>query len=238
MMTIDRWSGRESRLLRHALRLTVRAFAEDLGVCVRTVSKWEAIGPAVTPRPELQAALDTMLRRCTDEDRARFRAALSAASSGSPAGVGGVAGAGGMGAAGGPARIIALDADPDDDPQVVAALADARRYLDGAMVVYFRRRLMLLKLDDGRLGPGVVLPLLLGMLGAITGHAAEVGPDLRRDLLAVGADSAAFAGQLYQDAHDLTRSQYWRNQATEWEYLAARPVPAQIPVGHSPGREL
>jgi transcriptional regulator with XRE-family HTH domain len=69
---VDRWSGRETRILRGALRLSVRAFAEDLGVSPRTVSKWEAGGSAHHPCSELQAALDTMLRRASEEDQSRF----------------------------------------------------------------------------------------------------------------------------------------------------------------------
>lgn len=69
---VNRWTGRETRLLRHALRLSVRAFAEDLGVSPRTVSKWESGGSAHQPRPELQAALDTMLRRADQDERSRF----------------------------------------------------------------------------------------------------------------------------------------------------------------------
>jgi DNA-binding transcriptional regulator YiaG len=56
MATMGRWTGRETRFLRHALRLTVRDFAEDLGVSPRTVSKWETAGAGRIPRPELQAA--------------------------------------------------------------------------------------------------------------------------------------------------------------------------------------
>lgn len=78
MATVDQWSGRETRLLRLALRLTVRDFAEDLGVSPRTVSKWEAGGAGHVPRPELQAALDTALARATEEQRARFEAAVGA----------------------------------------------------------------------------------------------------------------------------------------------------------------
>jgi transcriptional regulator with XRE-family HTH domain len=75
MVTMGQWTGRETRLLRQALRLTVRHFAEDLGVSPRTISKWETAGAARTPRPELQAALDTLLARATDQERERFRQA-------------------------------------------------------------------------------------------------------------------------------------------------------------------
>jgi DNA-binding transcriptional regulator YiaG len=77
MTTVNRWTGRETRSLRHALRLTVRAFAEDLGVSPRTVSKWESGGATHVPRPELQAALDTLLRRASADDQARFAEALA-----------------------------------------------------------------------------------------------------------------------------------------------------------------
>jgi transcriptional regulator with XRE-family HTH domain len=72
MTTVDRWTGRETRQLRLALRLTVRAFAEDLGVSPRTISKWESGGVDHEPRPELQAALDTMLCRASSDERERF----------------------------------------------------------------------------------------------------------------------------------------------------------------------
>jgi len=43
MMTpVRRWTGRETTALRTALRLSLRDFAEHLGVGARTVSKWEA----------------------------------------------------------------------------------------------------------------------------------------------------------------------------------------------------
>jgi transcriptional regulator with XRE-family HTH domain len=77
MATVDRWSGRESRMLRQALRQTVRDFAEDLGVSPRTISKWEAGGADHIPRPELQAALDTALSRATEEQQDRFDGAVS-----------------------------------------------------------------------------------------------------------------------------------------------------------------
>jgi transcriptional regulator with XRE-family HTH domain len=75
MTVVERWTGRETRLLRHALRSTVRDFAEDLGVDPRTITKWESGGAGHQPRPELQRALDTMLARATDSDQERFFAA-------------------------------------------------------------------------------------------------------------------------------------------------------------------
>jgi transcriptional regulator with XRE-family HTH domain len=70
--TVRHWSGDQARALRHALRLSVRAFADHLGVAARTVSKWEQHGAAIQPRPDTQAILDTALGRADDEAKRRF----------------------------------------------------------------------------------------------------------------------------------------------------------------------
>ncbi|GIJ25374.1 transcriptional regulator [Micromonospora qiuiae] len=75
MTTVQTWTGRQTRALRHALRMSIRDFAEHLGVSERTVSKWEAGRDAVRPRPEMQAALDTTLLRASGEAVSRFSAA-------------------------------------------------------------------------------------------------------------------------------------------------------------------
>ncbi|HEX6873789.1 MAG TPA: helix-turn-helix transcriptional regulator, partial [Micromonosporaceae bacterium] len=80
MTTVSRWSGREVRALRQARRMSVRDFAAHLGVSDRMVSKWEAGGEGIHPRPVNQEALDTSLARASAEVRARFAAALSGSS--------------------------------------------------------------------------------------------------------------------------------------------------------------
>lgn len=77
---IGQWSGREARVLRSAMRMSIREFAAHLGVHERLVSKWEAGGSRVHPRPVNQAALDTCLARSDEVVRARF-GELSAAES-------------------------------------------------------------------------------------------------------------------------------------------------------------
>ncbi|MEU6020560.1 DUF5919 domain-containing protein [Micromonospora sp. NPDC047134] len=79
MTTVHRWTGRETRALRQALRMSIRDFSAHLGVAERTVSKWEAGQATVRPRPEMQAALDTVLGNSADDVRSRFEAALVAA---------------------------------------------------------------------------------------------------------------------------------------------------------------
>ncbi|RKS10259.1 hypothetical protein DFP74_6017 [Nocardiopsis sp. Huas11] len=77
MRVVHHWTGLEARSLRLAMRMSVRAFAEHLGVGARTVSKWEKLLTATVPRPDTQAILDTVLARADDATRLRFEANLS-----------------------------------------------------------------------------------------------------------------------------------------------------------------
>jgi len=72
MSTVPQWTGREIRALRAARRMSVRAFAEHLGVSDRMVSRWEAAPETARPRSVNQAALDTSLATCSKATRARF----------------------------------------------------------------------------------------------------------------------------------------------------------------------
>lgn len=79
MATVHRWTGLEAKALRLALRLSVRTFAEHLGVGVRTVSKWEKLQALTEPRPDTQAILDTALARADAAAHLRFETFLSEA---------------------------------------------------------------------------------------------------------------------------------------------------------------
>lgn len=104
------------------------------------------------------------------------------------------------------------------------ALADARRYMDGPVIEYLRRQIAACKRDDGRLGPKKTLPVMLGLLGAIEEHARDVRPNVRRDLLSVGADGAEFAGWLYRDIHQSGQAAFWYDRAMEWSQEANDPA--------------
>ncbi|WP_207211393.1 helix-turn-helix domain-containing protein, partial [Rhodoplanes serenus] len=88
MATVHHWSGLEAHVLRRALRMSVRAFAEHLGVAVRTVSKWDKLQAATEPRPDTQAILDTALARADAAVHLRFETLLSETGRFSPAGTG------------------------------------------------------------------------------------------------------------------------------------------------------
>ena len=75
MEIVDRWTGHHANALRLALRMTNEEFAEALGTATRTVAKWSK-EPGAVPYTELQRALDTMLKRSSTDDQARFAAIL------------------------------------------------------------------------------------------------------------------------------------------------------------------
>ncbi|MGW4271114.1 helix-turn-helix domain-containing protein [Streptomyces seoulensis] len=77
MATVHRWTGLEAKALRLALRLSVRAFAQQLGLAVATVSKWESKLADTEPRPDTQAILDTALGRADAAVHLRFETLLS-----------------------------------------------------------------------------------------------------------------------------------------------------------------
>ncbi|MFQ3556146.1 hypothetical protein QZN11_04955 [Streptomyces gramineus] len=76
MVSVQQWTGREASALRAALRMSTRAFAEHLGVALRTVAKWESLGAETKPRPDTQAILDTALARADSAAQAHFEAVL------------------------------------------------------------------------------------------------------------------------------------------------------------------
>jgi transcriptional regulator with XRE-family HTH domain len=82
--TVQQWSGLQTRALRRAMRMSVRTFAEHLGVAVRTVSKWENLAAGTVPRPDSQAILDTALARCDPATHLRFEILLAEDPAGTP----------------------------------------------------------------------------------------------------------------------------------------------------------
>lgn len=110
--------------------------------------------------------------------------------------------------------------DLDELEHIAAALDDARRYLDHSVVTYFRGHLDRSKADDGNRGAARALPLMLGILGAISEQVREVKPDVRAALLSLGADGAEFAGWLYRDLQDHASAAYWYDRAMEWAQAA------------------
>jgi 8-oxo-dGTP pyrophosphatase MutT (NUDIX family) len=71
MELVNAWTGRRACALQAALRLTNEAFADHLGVSVRTVATWHQ-RPDSTPKADVQQALDTTLERASEAAKTRF----------------------------------------------------------------------------------------------------------------------------------------------------------------------
>jgi transcriptional regulator with XRE-family HTH domain len=72
MITVQSWTGTETKALRQAMRLSIRAFAAYLGIDARTVNKWEARHTTITLRPHTQTLMDTALKQAAEDVQTRF----------------------------------------------------------------------------------------------------------------------------------------------------------------------
>jgi hypothetical protein len=83
MHPVSGWTGRTACALQAALRLSNEAFAQHLGIGVRTVATWHK-KPTLRPKSEMQQLLDTALDRAPAAAQDRF-AVLAADPTGGPA---------------------------------------------------------------------------------------------------------------------------------------------------------
>ncbi|AGP57629.1 helix-turn-helix domain-containing protein [Streptomyces rapamycinicus] len=141
MATVHHWSGLEAHVLRRALRMSVRAFAEHLGVAVRTVSKWDKLQAATEPRPDTQAILDTALARADAAVHLRFETLLSETGRFSPAGTGRRVTAGGP-------RMWEYESWTEDLDRTVVALSRQNFDFAASLLTRWINRWRPLELDD------------------------------------------------------------------------------------------
>jgi transcriptional regulator with XRE-family HTH domain len=199
---VGQWTGQEASALRQALRMTIRDFAEHLGVAERTVAKWEAGGSAMVPVPVMQAALDTVLARASDDAKSRF--ALLLATARDPAKS--------------PGSAVALGA------ATLAGPAPVPRRLDPEAIRRLRTILLEYARIDNLLGPAHLLDLMALHLNFIGELLTIASGQVRTELLTVGAWYAEFAGWLYQDAGNPQAASYWTDRALSWIQTADDPL--------------
>lgn len=84
VVVIRQWTGQQANALRCAARMTVRGFAEYLGVSARAVARWAQYGTDTVPRPGMQAILDTALAKADLATQRRFDAATGGQIAGRP----------------------------------------------------------------------------------------------------------------------------------------------------------
>jgi transcriptional regulator with XRE-family HTH domain len=187
--TVQRWTGREARALRVALRLSVRGFAEHLGVAVRTVSKWEAGREATVPRPETQSILDTALGQCNRATQERFTLLCESAN---------------------PPRTqpnwtnARLRTDSD------VHIPDLIRHLQEMWHVLVR--------TDNLLGPRFALSGVLDQIAIIEELLPLASGSQRAELVTLAATYAESAAWLHEDSAQIPASAHWVGRATQWAH--------------------
>jgi transcriptional regulator with XRE-family HTH domain len=193
VIAVERWTGRETRALRHALRMTVVGFAEHLGVSTRTVSKWEARGADIEPLPEMQAALDTALSRASPATVRRFQALCPDAGEPVPDAVL----VGGSGAedwqSGRPTVPVSM--------QIVEELTTLRASLVRS---------------DSLLGPGRLTATVGEQVANVQDMLPSAHGNLRLKVFDLAALYSEFYGWLLEDVGQPLRGQVWTARALEW----------------------
>ncbi len=170
MSTVQTWTGAEAAILRQAMRLSVRRFAEFLGVDARTVNKWEARGRTITLLPYTQSILDTALRQAESEIQVRFE------------------------------RGIAPRIADDGDDTLVRALADPAKVDLVAAARLRSQVQLLDERYDSAPSTSLLAETgqCLGQVAFLRTHATK--PRVRRELRTAEAESAILMGQLVWDA--------------------------------------
>lgn len=77
MTGVTRWTGHEARLLRAAMRMTGKAFAELVGVNQRQIPRWDKRAESLELSLTNQTALDTVLAQADRAVQERFAALLT-----------------------------------------------------------------------------------------------------------------------------------------------------------------
>ena len=246
MPAVRRWTGREARLLRQALRLSVRAFAEHLGVAARTVSKWEAAGRLTCPRPDTQAILDTALGRADASARQRFELLRSDAADSPPSQTYDLVG-GGIGAALSEPRVgdegdverramLRLVGGAAAGP-FVGGLERLRRGVDSALgsttgghdADEWERVSDDYAYDVGHVPPAQMLPYLLADLDEIQARVAHSTGDLQTRLMRVTSQlSALTAITLLNVGYAQHANGYWRTALRAADQIGDRSLQALV----------
>ena len=193
MIAVERWTGRETRALRHALRMTVVGFAEHLGVSTRTVSKWEARGADIEPLPEMQAALDTALGRASPATVRRFQALCPDA--GEPV----------------PDAVLGGGLDAEDWPAGRPTVPVSMQIVEELTTL----RASLVR-SDSLLGPGRLTATVGEQVANVQDMLPSAHGDLRLKVFDLAALYSEFYGWLLEDVGQPLRGQVWTARALEW----------------------
>ena len=197
MIAVERWTGRETRALRRALRMTVVGFAQHLGVSTRTVSKWESRGADIEPLPEMQAALDTALTRSSPQTIRRFRALCPAPG----------------------------DHLPEEEIDLEDLMTSSRPSLPVSIQIVDELTALRASLvrSDALLGPGRLIATVGEQVVNVQDMLGSSHGELRQRVFELAALYAEFHGWLLEDVGQPVRGQAWTARSLEWAQAGENP---------------
>ena len=158
MQVIAQWTGGQADALRQALRMTIEAFAEHLGVAPRTVAYWRK-QPTIVPQTAIQEALDSTLEAAPDRAKAQFALLIGEAHRMHDSNT----------ADHTEALAVTLDAlGPDPDEQArIRGVVHAPSRLDGATVAHLTQGLYGQRHAEDSLGSSVMIAPMRAQLDTL-----------------------------------------------------------------------
>ncbi len=249
MVTVQCWTGAETKALRQAMRLSIRAFAAHLGIDARTVNKWEARRGTITLRPDTQTLMDTALERAPEEVKTRFTQTVDRAKQeqrGNAAqfvapvhdlrtepapGVGSLAPSPGNDGTGSfftelahhplahAAATSAGTTDPFPDQEIHARQLASLDSFDVDPVEHFKRMKNALMDNDNIFGENSVILSVQEQIGNLRQLRQSYRGSNRQELLHIQIQFADLCGWLFQDSGDYHAATYWSGRALEWSHM-------------------
>ena len=217
--TIRKWTGRESRALRKAMRLSQRDFANDLGISGKSVSNWEARGADLVQRPESQAILDTKLRQVSDEVRERFELILGSAPEDDPAerNANDVPGSTDKSSSVIPVHPLTLNLAPDPDLyERITRVVEKSARVDSSVVNWMERCLAEHRRVEDSTGAKPLVSIVRSQLSAVAEMAREARGPLSNSVVDLAAQYAQFMAWLCNDLQDKAAALAWYDRAHDW----------------------
>lgn len=188
MHLVASWTGGKADALRQSFRMSNEAFANHLGISVRTVANWRK-RPEIIPQPSMQEVLDAALCAASEGTKTRFEWILSKRERGSGEGVS-------------PWEIpgtVAFEGvSPDDMERLILASGKPAR-IDSAVVDSLATILAVQRRLDDTLGPAVILRATSEQANAVTELLRDTRGAMREALAPVAAEWVQFDAWLHAE---------------------------------------
>ena len=187
MQVIAQWTGGQADALRRALRMTIEAFAGDLGIAPRTVAYWRK-QPTIIPQPAQQEALDAALEAAPDRAKAQFAMLVGESHAQDGEANGRVQPFAGS--------LDIAEIDPDEQARV-RSVVHTPSHLDGATVEHLTRALYAQRHAEDTLGPKLMIGPMKAQSDTLVTLLRDASGPHRPALMHLVADWLTFIGWLH-----------------------------------------